>query len=76
MELEVLVGFKNGQEHRVRFEIQMPKKAEGEDDKTQRRKAFTKIVRMIMHKEMKRGFINTGDFGFRIEDVSYIKLLY
>jgi len=74
MTVEVLLGFKNGQEHRVRFEVQIPKKAD-EDEKTQREKAFAKIVRMIMHKDMKRGFINTGDFGFRIEDVAYVKLL-
>lgn len=74
MIVEVLLGFKNGQEHRVRFEVQIPKK-EGDDEKTQKEKAFAKIVRMIMHKDMKRGFINTGDFGFRIEDVAYVKLL-
>lgn len=75
MELEVLLGFKSGQEHRVRFEVQMPEKTK-EDDKKKREKAFAKVVRMVMHKDMKRGFINTGDFGFRLEDVSYMKLLF
>ena len=74
MTVEVLLGFKSGQEHRVRFEVQIPEKTD-EDEETQREKAFAKIVRMIMHKDMKRGFINTGDFGFRIEDVAYVKLL-
>jgi|GEM_PF-1763989 hypothetical protein len=76
MELEILLGFKSGQEQRARFEIQTPEKVEGEDPKTQKEKAFAKVVRMVMHKDMKRGFINTGDFGFRIEDVSYMKLLF
>ena len=75
MELEVLLGFRNGQEHRVRFEVQTPDKSD-EPEKVQREKAFAKIVRMVMSKETKRGFINTGDFGFRMEDVTCLKLLY
>jgi len=76
MELEVLLGFKSGQEQRVRFEVQMPQKSAKEDEKKRREKAFAKVVRMVMHKDMKRGFINTGDFGFRLEDVAYMKLLF
>ena len=74
MKVEVLLGFKNGNEHRTTFEVEVPKK-EGEG-KVGIEKAFAKIARMIMHKDMRRGFINTGAFGFRIEDVSYIKLMY
>jgi hypothetical protein len=74
MKIEVLLGFKNGGEQRTTFEVEMPKK-EGED-KNAIARAFAKIARMIMHKDMRRGFINTGTFAFRIEDVSYIKLMY
>ena len=52
----------------------MPKK-EGEGKQVIER-AFAKISRMIMHKDMRRGFVNTGSFAFRIEDVSYVKLMY
>ena len=74
MKVEVLLGFKSGNEQRATFEVEMPKK-EGEG-KAGIERAFAKIARMIMHKDMRRGFINTGGFGFRIEDVSYIKLMY
>jgi len=74
MTVGVLLGCKSGQEDSVRFVVRIPvEKDDGEE--AQREKAFAKIVRMIMHKGMKRGFINTGDFGFRIEDVAYVKLL-
>ncbi len=72
MKVEVVLGFKNGSEHKATFEIEMPKK-EGEE-KAVFERAFAKIVRMIMHKDMRKGFINTGSFGFRTEDVSYMKL--
>jgi len=77
MKIEVLLGFKNADEQKATFEVEMPEK-EGKDkdkDKKALEPAFAKIVRMIMHKDMQRGFINTGSFGFRIEDVSYVKLL-
>ena len=72
MKVDVLLGFKNGNEQRTTFEVKMPKK-EGEA-KAGVERAFAKIARMIMHKDMRRGFINTGTFGFRIEDVAYIRL--
>jgi hypothetical protein len=74
MKVEVLLGFKNGSEQRTTFEVELPKK-EGEG-KIGIERAFAKIARMIMHKDMRRGFINTGSFAFRTEDVSYIKLQY
>ena len=74
MKVEVLLGFKNGNEQRTTFEVETPKK-EGEGKQVIER-AFAKIARMIMHKDMRRGFINTGAFAFRIEDVSYVKLMY
>lgn len=74
MKVDVLLGFKNGNEQRTTFEVELPKK-EG-DDKGAVERAFAKIARMIMHKDMRRGFINTGSFAFRIEDVSYVKLMY
>ena len=78
MKVEVLLGFKNGNEQRATFEVEMPKKeGEGEgESKGAAERAFAKITRMIMHKDMRRGFINTGKFGFRIEDISYVKLMY
>jgi hypothetical protein len=74
MKVEVLLGFKNGNEQKTTFEVELPKK-EGEG-KEGIQKAFAKISRMIMHKDMRRGFINTGSFAFRVEDVSYVKLTY
>jgi len=74
MKVEVLLGFKNGNEQRTTFEVEMPK-SEGEE-KGLAERAFAKISRMIMHKDMRRGFINTGNFAFRIEDVSFVKLMY
>jgi hypothetical protein len=74
MKVEVLLGFKNGNEQKTTFEVELPKK-EGEGQEGVR-KAFAKISRMIMHKDMRRGFINTGSFSFRVEDVSYVKLTY
>ena len=79
MKVDVLLGFKSGVEQRATFELKLPESKEGESEEIepgeQRKRAFAKIVRMIMHREMRRGFINAGDFGFRIEDVSYMKLL-
>jgi hypothetical protein len=74
MKVEILLGFKNGNEQRTTFEVEVPEKeGQGKDAVT---RAFAKIARMIMHKDMRRGFINTGSFGFRVEDVSYVKLMY
>jgi hypothetical protein len=78
MKVDVLLGFKSGVEQRATFELKLPESKEGGEEiepAEQRKRAFAKIVRMIMHREMRRGFINAGDFGFRIEDVSYMKLL-
>ena len=74
MKIEVMMGFKNGSEQRTTFEVELPKKES--EDKTAVERAFAKIARMIMHKDMRRGFINTGTFAFRIEDVSFIKMTY
>jgi hypothetical protein len=74
MKIEVLLGFKSGNEQRTTFEVELPKQ-EGEGQEGVR-KAFAKIARMIMHKDMRRGFINTGSFAFRVEDVSYVKHVY
>ena len=75
MKVTVLLGFKSGVEQKTMFEVEMPEKEDKEaGEKGALEKAFAKIVRMIMHKDMRRGFINTGSFGFRIEDVTYVRL--
>lgn len=73
MKVEVLLGFKNGNEQKTTFEVEMPQKKGKSKEAPEH--VFAKIVRMIMHKDTQKGFINTGSFGFRIEDVSYMKLL-
>ncbi|MHC4663320.1 MAG: hypothetical protein ACYS8W_16790 [Planctomycetota bacterium] len=72
MKIKVLLGFKNGKEHTVEFDASPAK-----DEKPEKTidKAFQKIVRMVMHKDMTRGFINVGNFSFRIEEVAYMTVL-
>ena len=71
MKVNVILGFKNGHEQIVEFDATP---AKDEDEVKTREKAFLKIVRMVMHKDMTKGFINVGTFSFRIEEVAYMRL--
>jgi hypothetical protein len=75
MKFRVKLGFKNGLVEEVTFEVAVPASAKGDDDATLRKKAFDKVTRMVMTMGKQKGFINTGAFGFRVEDVSFLRLL-
>ncbi|TET35636.1 MAG: hypothetical protein E3J72_10840 [Planctomycetota bacterium] len=72
MKIHVLLGFKNGHDQVVEFDATPAKE---EDKAKTREKAFQKIVRMVMHKDMTRGFINVSGISFRIEEVAYMRLM-
>jgi hypothetical protein len=74
MKLRVKVAFKSGLQEEVVFDVSEPKK-ESVSETDIRRKAFDKVARMIMTMGKGRGFINTHSFGFRVEDVSFLRLI-
>lgn len=73
MNIKVEITFKNGTREIVTFEAAGPK--DKEEKPELRTKAFDKIVRMVMTMGRNAGFINTNGFGFRVEDVTSLKLL-
>lgn len=75
MKLRVKVTFKNGLQEEVVFEVAMPRETDGKDDSEIRRKAFDKVTRMVMTMGKGKGFINTSGFGFRVEDVTSLRLM-